>query len=102
MYEFIKSRQAFRDIRNKSNGRRVVARDMYIRAILFVVVFILILFISALSHFFLAAGVALATQDMIRMSIIRPLWVLSGFLLIAKLISSTYARIRLERMDHNE
>lgn len=98
-YELVKSFRSFRDVRNKYNGRRVVARDMFIRAVFLALLFLDFTCIGIVSHILVAGDFTYATQEAIRQGVTRPAIVMAVVLLIGKLVSSTYARIRLEEED---
>lgn len=99
VYELIKSWSAYKDIRNARNGRKIVATDMLVRAALFVLMFLDFTGIGILSHILLAANFSYATQELVRNAVTRPAIVFGVVLLLMKLVSSTYTRIRLERED---
>ncbi len=97
--ELFQSYRSYRDVRNRSNGRHIVAQDMLNRAMLILLLFLLLFGIGVFLHFLAASTLLAATQLALRDQVLVPTVVGVTALLLLKLISSTVTRIRLERED---
>lgn len=96
VYETVKSYQATQALRNKFNGRRIMARYLLFKAATTALIFLDFAILGGITLSMMQLGVSLATEEMVRQTVTRPGVILGIVLWVITILMQTITRVRLE------